>query len=188
MASFNPLLALANSYDTGAQAGQSVPNMMQRGNIDVNHRPSITNADGSRSSIYSMTVPVDKTGSPVEWDSPDASGFALVPSIADGKFLTADGKMPTTESGTRQLEQAATDYYRKTRQHLGIFNSPSAADEYATLNHDYGNNGTTAQVFAPSPTLSARAQYIQRNQSAPVPTNQINMPYPNLSALLSLLR
>ena len=183
MGAYNALTAL---YDTGAYSGRSVPNMLQRGNVDVNHRPTITNADGSKSSIYSMTVPLDKSGNPVAWESPDAVSYALVPSIANGKFLTPNGKMPTTEAGTRALEQAATDYYKKTKQHLGIFNSPSAADEYATLNHDYGNNGTAAQVFSPSPTLSSQASYIQRNQAAPIPV-QVSAPI-NMFGLLQKLQ
>lgn len=153
-------------YDAGAQMGQPVSGMSKRGNIDVNHRPTIINADGSRSSIYSMTVPIDKTGMPVAWESPTAASYALVPSIANGRFLSPNGKMPTTQQGNQQLEDAATRYYGKTRQNLGIFNSPSEADEYAELNHDYGNNGTAQQVFAPSPTLASRAAYIKKNQTA----------------------
>jgi hypothetical protein len=186
MSSFNQF---PNSYDMGAQRGQSVPGMSQIGNVDVNHRPIITNADGSKSSIFSMTVPVDASGEPVKWGSPKAAGYALVPSIANGKFLSFNGKMPTTQGGMRQLEAAATDYYRKTRQHLGIFNSPSEADEYATLNHDYGNNGTAARVYAPSPTLAARAAYIQQSQTAqpsPAITAPINLS--NLIALQNILK
>ena len=163
------------TYDNGAQSGQPVPGMIQRGNIDVNHRPSITNADGSRSSIFSMTVPLDKNASPISWDDPNPASYALVPSIAHGRFLMSDGKMPTDDAGIKRLEKAATDYYGKTRQQLGVFNSPSSADEYATLNHDYGNNGTGTKVYTPSPTLKARADYIQKNQNAPEPQTPIDV-------------
>lgn len=179
-------------YDIGAYLGQPVPSMTKRGNVDVNHRPSITNADGSKSSIYSMTVPIDAAGNPVEWESPQVAGYALVPSIANGRFLTKDGKIPTTDEGNRQLEAAATDYYRKTRQHLGIFTSAGAADEYATLNHDYGNDGTSAKVYAPSPGLAARAAYIQRNlaaQPSAAVSAPINMPNTsNLENLMALFK
>jgi hypothetical protein len=51
--------ASINTYEVGPLKGQIVPGLVQQGNIDVNHRPGITNDDGSKSSIYSMTVPLD---------------------------------------------------------------------------------------------------------------------------------
>jgi hypothetical protein len=126
--------------------------MIEKGNIDVNHRPSITNADGSHSSIYSVTVPINKNGSLWKGDYAKAPRYALVPSIAKGKFLTPDGKMPArgNKKAASALEDAAARYYDKTREHLGIFKSSDAADKYAGNTHAYMNDGTNKKVFAPS--------------------------------------
>jgi hypothetical protein len=140
------------AYDVGPLAGKPIPGMQQIGNIDVNHRPSILNEDGSHSSIYSMTIPVDKDGSPWNGDFDKAPQYALVPSIANGKFLTPNGKIPAEgdKAANSALEDRAADYYDKTRQHLGIFSSADAADQYATKTHAYSNDGTGKQVYAPS--------------------------------------
>lgn len=170
------------AYDgNGVLSGKSVPGMVSQGNIDVNHRPLIMNADGSHSSIYSMTVPIAKDGSPVSWEAPNIANYALVPSIANGKFLSPDGKMPTTDQGNQQLEDAATLYYGKTRQNLGVFQSPGYADEYANLNHDYINNGTAQQIYTPSPAIRSIVENTQRNVNAPVPNSvaaPVSLPVP----------
>jgi hypothetical protein len=142
----NPL----GTYDTGPLAGKSVDGMVQQGNIDVNHRPSITNADGSHSGIFSMTVPVDSTGHSVDWGSSKIANYALVPSIANGKFLTPDGKMPQGKESIGKLEDEATKYYDKTHEHLGIFKTEDAANKYATATHAYVNDGTDKKVYTPS--------------------------------------
>ena len=136
-------------------AGKSVPGLVQKGNIDVNHRPSITNYDGSKSSIFSVTVPIGKDGHSVSWDDPKKiTAYALVPSIVNGKFLTPDGNIPhnyrSKNPAMQNLEESATKHYDQTRQHLGIFKSDSAADDYAGLTHAYGNDGTATKVYTPS--------------------------------------
>jgi hypothetical protein len=140
------------TYDIGPLAGKPIPNMLEKGNIDVNHRPSITNADGTHSSIYSVTVPINKDGSLWAGDYEKAPRYALVPSIANGKFLTPDGKKPPAgdKKAASALEDAAARYYEKTRQHLGIFASSDAADDYADRAHAYMNDGTSKKVYAPS--------------------------------------
>jgi len=123
--------------------------MIQPGNVDVNHRPSITNDDGSKSSIFSVTVPVGKDGHSVAWDDKkNITGYALVPSIVNGKFLTPNGKKPTADD--EGFEDRVTEHYDKTRQHLGIFKSNDAASKYADATHAYGNDGTDRKVFTPS--------------------------------------
>lgn len=153
----NPLKTVKNgseqpAYDVGPLAGKPIPGMVQKGNIDVNHRPQIHNDDGSMSSIYSMTIPIDKDGSPWPGDYDKAPSYALVPSIANGKFLTPNGKIPNEDDRDAKsaLEDAATQYYGKTREHLGIFKSADAADKYATATHAWGNDGTDTEVYAPS--------------------------------------
>lgn len=111
------------------------------GNIDVNHRPVVKNADGSHSTIFSMTVPAEN------------GKWALIPSIVDGKFLTPDGKMPNMadKQAMMRLEDAATEHYKKTGEHLGIFVSPEAADAYASATHAYMPDGTERKVFIAKP-------------------------------------
>lgn len=157
----NPL-----AYDTGPLAGKPIPGMVQRGNIDVNHRPGIANADGSHSSIFSMTVPVSKDGSPRSWDAKDISGYALVPSIANGKFLTPDGKKPDekNKAAMEQLEGAATDYYNKTRQHLGVFKSDKDADTYAGQTHAWVNDGSAKSLYAPSYAADENGEPVKPTQ------------------------
>lgn len=144
--------ATMGGYDQGPLSGKQVSGMLQQGNIDVNHRPGISNADGTHSSIFSMTVPVDKNGEVWKGAYDKAPGYALVPSIANGKFLTPDGKKPNEKDkkAMSQLEDAATDYYSKTKQHLGVFASSQAADKYAGQTHAYMNDGTAKKVYTPS--------------------------------------
>ena len=110
------------------------------GNIDVNHRPVIWNADGSPSTIFSATIPIGN------------GKWALVPTIANGRFLTPDGMIP--REGDRKamgaLEDAAIQQFQKTGQHLGIFNSQKAADDYANRTHAWMPNGRPEQVYLPS--------------------------------------
>lgn len=102
-----------------------------------------------------MTVPIGKDGHSVSWDEPkNIMGYALVPSIADGKFLTPDGKIPQNyrshNKAMQDLEAEATKHYDSTREHLGIFKSDDAANKYASLTHAYGNDGTAKKVYMPS--------------------------------------
>jgi hypothetical protein len=140
------------TFDAGPRAGKPIAGLVQRGNIDLNHRPGIKNADGTHSSIFSMTIPIDKDGSVWKGDYEKAPAYALVPSIANGKFLTPDGKKPNERNKKQmsQLEDAATDYYAKTREHLGVFASSDAADKYAGSTHAYMPDGSAKKIYAPS--------------------------------------
>lgn len=80
------------------------PSMIEGGNIDLNRRPTVNNADGSFSTIESMSANING----VE---------VLMPTI------TPDGK--------RMTEQQAVDRYLKTGEHLGKFRDPREADAYA---------------------------------------------------------
>jgi hypothetical protein len=114
--------------------------MLKTGNIDVNHRPVIWNDDGTPSTIYSATVPVGNG----QW--------ALVPTIAGGKFLTPDGKIPkeSDRRAMQALEDAALAQYRASGEHLGLFASQQAADDYANRTHAWMPNGGQEQVFLPN--------------------------------------
>jgi hypothetical protein len=141
-------------YDAGPLSGKPVPGMVEQGNIDLNHRPQIKNDDGSSSTIFSVTVPVDKDGSVWKGKYEKAPAYALVPSIVDGKFLTPNGKIPAKgdKQALQKLEDAATDHYSKSGEHLGIFQTPQAAEKFTDTSHAYGADGGKGYVFVPSGT------------------------------------
>ena len=114
-------------------------NMVQVGNIDVNHRPIVWNDDGTPSTIFSATIPTE------------GGKWALVPTIADGRFLTPDGKIPKEDDkkAMSDLEDRAADHFKKTGEHLGIFKSQKAADDYADATHAFMPNGRAEKVFVP---------------------------------------
>lgn len=84
-------------------AGQLEP-----GNIDLTRRPIVRNADGSISTVRSMSANFD--GQEV-----------LVPTVSD------DGRVMSDDEALNQ--------YRQTGQHLGKFNDPTAATAYAEQLH-----------------------------------------------------
>ncbi|RTM07404.1 MAG: hypothetical protein EKK31_11615 [Hyphomicrobiales bacterium] len=105
-----------------------IPGQSEPGNIDLAKRPVVKNADGTISTVRSMSFEED--GKEI-----------LVPTVSpDGKILS---------------DQQAIDLYHKTGQHLGKFDSPQAADEYAQALHEaqaqfYGNraSGVSAVIDA----------------------------------------
>lgn len=83
--------------------------LLERGNIDLNARPVVRNPDGSYSTVRSMNFNED--GKEI-----------LIPTVAaDGSRLLSP--------------QEAIDQYHQTGQHLGIFQTPEAAEAYAQLLH-----------------------------------------------------
>jgi hypothetical protein len=113
--------------------------LKEPGNLPIWNRPSIQNADGSHSSELSISMG-DSQGREV-----------LVPTIADGKFLTPDGKMPPLVNGKipkmkdwdkyppwKALKKAAWDRFEKTGENLGKFDTPGNADAYAETLHNRG--------------------------------------------------
>jgi hypothetical protein len=137
-------------------AGKPVPDLLERGNVDVNHRLQIKNSDGTGSSIFSATIALDKTGKPVPWEisgkkNPAIAKYALVPGIDNnGRFFTPDGKKPPSGHLSEEGEGQAADYYDRTREQLGIFRTPEAADRYASHTHAWTNDGTSKKVYVPS--------------------------------------
>lgn len=81
----------------------NAPGLVEVGNIDVNNRPEVKNADGTISTLLSMSREED--GKEV-----------LVPQVVDGKILNED---------------EAWKHYKETGEHLGKFDSSYAADAYA---------------------------------------------------------
>jgi hypothetical protein len=98
---------LSDMIPTGAPAA-APEGQLVAGNIDLNARPVVRNADGSISTVRSMSFEED--GQEV-----------LVPTVSDG------GKLLTDEQ--------AIAAYRRTGKHLGKFRTPEAATAYAEQLH-----------------------------------------------------
>lgn len=91
--------------------GGTVGGQLEPGTIDLFKQPRVANADGSISTVDSVSVGID--------------GKEVLLSR-----VTPDGRHLSTEQ--------ALDEYRKTGQHLGIFDTPAAADSFAgKLHEDY---------------------------------------------------
>lgn len=94
------------------------------GNIDLTKRPIVHNPDGSYSTVRSASFNID-------------GREVLVPTVsADGKRILSD--------------QEALDQYRRTGQHLGMFDTPENATAYAQQLHDeqaklYGGNNVAGK-------------------------------------------
>ncbi len=79
------------------------PGMTEKGNIDLTKRPVVKNADGTISTVVSMSI------------------------NEDGKEIL----IPTIVDGVKVSEKAAIDHYHATGENLGIFKDPASATAYA---------------------------------------------------------
>ena len=141
----------STQYTVGAKP----KGMVEEGNIPVWNRPTVQNADGSHSSELSISMGDDK------------GREVLVPTVADGKFLTPDGKMPPLVNGKvppaeewdkypawKALKQEAWKRFQQTGENLGKFDSPDDADAYAGKLH---NRGSARGKMTAAPSASQAA-------------------------------
>lgn len=106
----------------GIMSGQPV-GQLEAGNIDLTNRPRVKNADGTVSTVRSISVEVDgKT--------------VLLPTVSE------DGKILSNKDAIAQ--------YQKTGKHLGIFKDEAAADRYAEQLHNQQARMVNGESTAPT--------------------------------------
>ena len=135
--------------------------MLVPGNIDLNQRPVVKNADGSVSTEYSTSFQ-DENGHEV-----------LIPTVIDGRFFTPDGKKPPVGSAAeKKMIQAAIAYHRSdpTHPHLGVFESPEAASTYAEIAHSAKRNPKGEPMYV--------APFLHPDRGPSMKTPEPQAPYP----------
>lgn len=129
--------AVATQRVAAIPAGLTEP-----GNIDLNSRPVVKNADGSISTVRSLSF--NENGKEI-----------LIPTVAaDGSGILSD--------------QQAIEQYRRTGQHLGKFDTPANATAYAISLHkdqerQYSDQGLP---FAGAIAKRVQAQFVEQSRKA----------------------
>lgn len=105
----DPIVGQAPAQPPVRSAAPAFRGLLQQGNIDLNNRPIVRNADGSISTVRSMSA---------EFDGREV----LIPTVSD------DGRILSDDEAIR--------LYQTTGRHLGIFDTPDNATAYAESLHN----------------------------------------------------
>lgn len=89
-------------------SSKKIPGLTEAGNIDIHNRPVVHNADGTISTVRSITVE-------------DDGGYVLIPTVVGDRVVS---------------NKEAIQHYLKTGEHLGKFKSQKAADQYGESLHE----------------------------------------------------
>jgi len=117
------------------------------GNIDLNNRPRVQNADGSVSTVRSISVNID------------------------GKEVLIPTVIPDGQGGWKVgSKQEAIEHYRKTGEHLGKFNTVEEANAAGARIHE---EQAAMEIQAPAPTAEEEPP-IHRG---PTETDLDNLPH-----------
>jgi hypothetical protein len=117
-----PQVAPADLKRVDEAASSPSKGLLEQGNIDLTTRPIVKNADGTSSTVRSLSF--ESNGKEI-----------LVPTVSD------DGRIMSDDE--------AVENYRKTGKHLGIFQTPQAATEYAKKLHDDYEQGRIKMKSTP---------------------------------------
>lgn len=108
-------------------AGKKPEGMTQAGNLDLNARPSVKNADGSISTVRTITVGED-------------DGAVLLPTVIGDKVVS---------------NAEAIAHYKRTGEHLGKFKTEKQADEYAQNLHLQQEKAYASAALSPTAAQAA---------------------------------
>lgn len=94
--------------NTDNTAGKNVPvGLTTAGNLNLHERPVVLNPDGTVSTVRTISIGTDQ-------------GEVLLPTVIGNKVVS---------------NQEAIDHYKKTGEHLGVFDTPDHADAYSQVLH-----------------------------------------------------